>query len=365
MHLKLDAGAVRAIPERIDADDFAQQLAFDHGPAAQEAGMRLRVPRSHLAVSADSHLLKRILGNFVANGIRHSKGENILVAARKTASIRAAIRQHVSQASERGLTRRGIISPAINQLTLATVLGDADPGVGARRVDRLDYAWPGAVTNVPEASGFTIATSNGLTTTDGILDTTGDTWLASVESNLAPERNPGQSTEPVPTVLAPATGFARGTPRLAMPEYVALRSAGIVGLRFDRVSGPIFQSGVTTSLLSGQKNIMRRRMADYIQDSLARALNPFSKQPASESRNDGVITEIIAFLDDLKSPDDAAASRITDYSVDTLSGNTPASRALGIFVILVRVKLTPTDDFIVLQTDIGENVEVSAAPEAA
>lgn len=82
MHLKLDAGVVRSIPEPIDADDFVAQLAFDHGPSAREAGVRLRTPRSHLAVHADPHLLKRILGNFVANAIRHSKGERVLVAAR-------------------------------------------------------------------------------------------------------------------------------------------------------------------------------------------------------------------------------------------------------------------------------------------
>lgn len=82
MHLKLEAGAVRAIPETIDAGDFAAQLAADHAPAAREAGVRLRVPRSRIAVTADPHLLKRILGNFIVNAIRHSKGERVLIAAR-------------------------------------------------------------------------------------------------------------------------------------------------------------------------------------------------------------------------------------------------------------------------------------------
>lgn len=88
MHLKLDAGVVRSIPETIAADEFVAQLAFDHSPAAREAGVRLRTPRSQLAVHADPHLLKRVLGNFVANGIRHSKGENILIAARRAGAGR-------------------------------------------------------------------------------------------------------------------------------------------------------------------------------------------------------------------------------------------------------------------------------------
>lgn len=82
MHLKLDAGAVRSIAEAIDADDFVAQLAADLGPAAREAGVRLRTPPSGLAVIADPHLLKRVLGNLVSNGLRHSKGESVLVAAR-------------------------------------------------------------------------------------------------------------------------------------------------------------------------------------------------------------------------------------------------------------------------------------------
>lgn len=84
MHLKLDAGAVRSVPERIDVDEFLGQLSFDHGPAAAEAGVRLRAPLSNLAVDADPQLLRRALGNLVGNAIRHSKGENVLIAARRS-----------------------------------------------------------------------------------------------------------------------------------------------------------------------------------------------------------------------------------------------------------------------------------------
>lgn len=83
MHLRLDAGAVRSVPETVDLDDFVAQLAFDYGPVAAEAGMQLRTPRSRLAVHADPHLLKRVLGNLVSNGLRHSKGERVLVVARR------------------------------------------------------------------------------------------------------------------------------------------------------------------------------------------------------------------------------------------------------------------------------------------
>lgn len=285
----------------------------------------------------------------------------ILVEARKSNTIRNKQKTHVLAASSRGLTRRTIMSPAVNQHTLATVLGDSAPGVGANRDERVDYCWPGIRTSIPEAVGFEIATSDSKTTTDGILDVTSDTWLAAVESNLAPERNPGQAGPPVPQVLAPMLAFARGTPKLAMPEYIQLRAKGIAAPRFDRTVGPIFQSGVTTSLISGQKNISRRRMADFIQDSIADRLVQFSKLPLSNQLKDSTFAEVDAFMNTLLSPNNPAAQRIKAYSIDDKSGNTPSTEAQGIFVIIVKCQLIPSADFIVLQTDIGEGVLIVSA----
>lgn len=284
---------------------------------------------------------------------------NIVTAARKSTTIASALRQHVLNASTRGLTRRTILSPAVNQVTLATVLGAAAPGVGATRSDRVDYAWPGAQVSIPEAVGFSLTTADGRTTVDGILDLTGDTWLMAVESNLPPERNPGQAAAPVPQVLSPVLAFARGTPRLGQPEYVQLRAQGIAALRFDRVAGPIFQSGVTTSLVSGEKNIMRRRMADYIQDSIADRTTQLSKLPLTESLKGDVLAEIDAFLNDLLSPNNPAAQRIDGYSIDGDNGNTPTTNARGVYVVLIAVKLTPTADNFVIQTNIGEGTVIS------
>ncbi len=290
----------------------------------------------------------------------------IVIPARKSSTIRNALKQHVVTASARDLTRRGIISPEINTNTLSTILGSADPGVGANRSERIDYSWPGARVSIPEAVGFSIATSDGKFTTDGILDVGGDGWLASIESNLPPERNPGQGAEPVPTVTSPILGFARGTPKLDITSYTALRAAGVAGLRLDRSIGAyIIQSGVTTSLNSGEKNINRRRMADYVQDSLARGLAQFSKLPLTKSLKDSAVSECVAFLNGLLSPNNPAAQRIDGYTVDDVSGNTPALAQQNIFVIIVAVAMTPTADDFVLQTNIGNGVVTSVTLPAA
>lgn len=283
---------------------------------------------------------------------------NIEFSARLSQVIRSSVKANVTAASSLSAGRVSVIGPPLNTVGIATVVGDTDPGVGANRNERVIYTWPGAVTFIPEAVDFRLRTADGNTTTDGILDVRADGFLASILSNLPPERNPAQGAEPVPTVLAPVLGIQRGVQDLVMQDYIVLRQRGVCALRIDRTVGPIFQSGVTTSLISGQKNISRRRMADFIQDSLAQRLVQFTKLPLTTRNKDGAVAEAVAFMEELLSRSNPAAARILAYQVDDKSGNTPGSEAKGIFVIIVRAQLIPSGDFIVLQTEVGENVSI-------
>lgn len=285
---------------------------------------------------------------------------NIVLAARTDATIRAKVKQHVINASSQGLGRVACISPEINTVSIDTVLGDASPGVGAQRDERIFYAWPGAKTLVPEAVGYSLKGADAVATTDGLLDIPLCFWLASLLSNLAPERNPGQSTDPVPGVMASILAMQRGAPAMNQGVYINLRAKGIAGLRFDKTAGYIFQSGVTTSLTSGQKNISRRRMADFCEDSIAERFNQFAKQPLTNALKDSILGEAVAFCEDLLSPNNPAAQRIDGYLVDDKSGNTPEMTARGIHVVIVKIRMTPTADFIVLQAEVGESVNVTA-----
>ena len=291
---------------------------------------------------------------------------NVVVTARTSPAIRVSLRTHVLTASGQGRGRGAIIAPALTTLTVANATSDSDPGVGgasggAARHERLVYAWPGERTYVPEALNFRLKTADGMTTADGILDMRTDFRVASIISNLAPERNPAQTAEPIPTLMSSVLAFQRGVSGLGLNEYTALRAAGVMALRLDRTSGPIFQSGITTSLISGEKNINRRRMADFIEDSLAERLVSFSKLPLTQRLKDAAVGEARAFMNELLSPNNTAAQRIDAFQVDGVSGNTPALEAKGIYVIIVRVRLTPTADFIVLQAEIGENVVIQQA----
>jgi len=289
-------------------------------------------------------------------------------AARKSSTIRTKLRSHVLSSSANGVGRTCSIAPELDQTqstALTTVTSDADPGVGANRDESVFYHWPPVLTFVPEAVGFFIRRADGSTTTDGMVDVGGDGWMSAIMGNLPPERNPGEASGTTKRVLAPVLGYARAVPTLDINSWKLLRLRGIAGIRMDKTVGPIFQSGVTTSLLSKQKNINRRKMANFIEDSIAQALKPFVKLPMSEQFKDGVLGQVDDFLTSLLSPDNPSAQRISGYTLDGKSGNTLQSEDKNIFVMIVNVRTLASADFIVVQVNAGEGVVVTSQVPAA
>jgi hypothetical protein len=312
-------------------------------------------------ITAIDTLYTNAMASLLNDGVPETEVTHVW-CARKSSTIRSQLLLLATNRSARGAGLTASISPELGQsltTSLTTVTGSADPGVGANRDERVFYSWPPVITLVPEAVNIPINGADGSVVLDGTLDTTGDGWLASILSNLAPERNPGESTSTTQTVLKPCLGTGRQIPFLDINAWTLMRLRGIAGIRFDKTTGPEFQSGVTTSLNNGQKNINRRKMADYIEDSLAQALKPFCKLPFSNETQDGAIAQCTDFLDLLLSADNASFQRISGYQLDPKSGNTPALTARGVFVIIVRVRTLATADFIVLQCEIGEGVVVT------
>lgn len=285
---------------------------------------------------------------------------NILWAARKSANIRSALRQSVDTESSIGVGRLAVISPDHQSVTSTTLaVAAADPGVGGQRDERVIYSWPAVQTYIPEAVNYLIKGADLKYYTNGIIDVTADSYFVAVLSNLAPERNPGQAAPPVPSVLASVAGLSRNAPMsLGINDYTAFRQSGICAIKIDNTIGPVFQSGVTTSLVSGTTTIQRRRMADFCQDSIAQALAPLAKLPLTLQFKDNVTTECDSFLNGLVSPDNPAQQRINAYYVDDQGGNTAALNALGVYVVIIGIQTTPTADFIVLQFNVGNGVVI-------
>lgn len=283
---------------------------------------------------------------------------NVVWAARTSSTIRSALKAHELAASAAGVGRMAIVSPGLDTQTLVTAVGSSSPGVGATRDEGVIYTWPGVRTYIPEAVNYRLKGADSSVFTDGTLDLPASSWLASVLSLLAPELNPGTAAKPVPDILQTVLGLQRGAPTLGLGEYTQMRASGVCAMRIEKNTGPIFQSGITSSLISGQKNISRRRMAYYIQDSLAQALVNFVKLPLSTVNKDNAVAETDAFLAGLLSVDNPGQARIKDYIVDDVSGNTPSNLNNGIFVILIRVQLFSSLDFLVLQAEVSESTVI-------
>lgn len=289
------------------------------------------------------------------------KETNLIACARQSNAVRSALKQNADDASANGCFGRvALITPPL-KTTRTVAKSSSQPGVGSYREQRVVYCYPGAQTFVPQIALRGTAGGAGFTST-GLIDTHLDVWVASLCSQLPPEENPGQGT----TFLSGIVGLEAGNSdvqNMTIEDYEAFRAKGIAALRID--NGDIFiQSGVTSvdpAVFPNLRNIARRRMADFIQDTLSLRLISFDKRLATKLRRAAILSEIDAFMRTLLSPGNASLQRIDGYIIDGKSGNTPDTLAMGIFRIILKVRTLASLDSIVLDTTIGESVDVSEA----
>lgn len=302
------------------------------------------------------------IGN-TANLKTVAKQTSVIISGRQSNVIRTALRANVNNASDNGCQgRTTCVRPPLGTTTRAMALSTAvAPGVGTMRDQRVDYCYPGANVQISAIGAVGLAGGSGFTA-DGRIDVGADTWLASVLSQLAPEENPGQVTTFMQNILDVELGNP-DVQNLTIGDYTNFRAAGIVALRIDD-GDVIFQSGVTSvdpSVNANLRNIARRRMADFIEDSLAPAVNQFSKMLSTLTRRGAVIGEIVGFLRGLQSASNPAASRIAGFAIDAKTLNTPEVLDAGLFKIRTRVKTYSSLDVIVLDCTIGETVDLTTS----
>lgn len=291
-----------------------------------------------------------------------------VACARESDAIRTAMGTNAADASSVGTGRHSLHRPPIGT-TSATALGASTPGVGANRSDRNFYCYPHFEQRIPELAEQD--PNHDIAPSENIL-LGADAAMSTILSNLPPEENPGQSTQEfrngglltfVRKLEDGLTGTGQPT-NFTMDTYKLFKAGGVAALRRDpRLSEWVFQSGVTSvdpSLYPSLATIKRRRMADFIQDSLATIALRFNKKLATGARIDSMIGELTDFLDLLLSEENEAQQRIADYSLDASSGNTTQLAGTGVFVIIIEVQLLDSLDSIVLQTTIGESVTIES-----
>jgi signal transduction histidine kinase len=82
-HLRLEADAVTSRPTALKLDVLLPTIANEQAPSAQAAAMQIRTISTQIEITADEHLLRRVIHNLLSNALRHSHGTKILLAARR------------------------------------------------------------------------------------------------------------------------------------------------------------------------------------------------------------------------------------------------------------------------------------------
>lgn len=290
----------------------------------------------------------------------------IMGSARQSAAIRTKLFENARDASQVGTGRVALVRASVGTLP-ANARGATDPGVGANRSDRIIYCYPHYEQRIEDIQELD---PNAVISSQDIL-LGADAAMGTILSQLPPEENPGQSTQDI--ITGGMLSFIRkledgltgtGLPtKFGLTDYQLFKSSGIAALRRDpRISEWIFQSGVTSvdpSLFPSLAPIKRRRMSDFIQDSMASVALKFVKKLATTERYNALVGEETDFLDGLLSETNPAQQRIAAFSIDPVSGNSTTLQGSGVRVIVVEVQLLDSLDVIVLQTTIGEGVEIT------
>lgn len=184
-------------------------------------------------------------------------------------------------------------------------------------------------------------------------------WAASIISNTSPHIDPA-FTENVKYTLGASTTYNK----LNRANYIALKDAGIAAFEVDSDIGIKLVSGVVTQIADSSKlTILRRRMADYLQDSVAYFLKNYQNAPNTASNRSEVKAAILAFdnglIRDGILPNDDEVSFGLARLVDTESLNTDTTIGLGYFKLLYKRRIYSSMRYIVLTAEIGETVVVT------
>jgi hypothetical protein len=144
-------------------------------------------------------------------------------------------------------------------------------------------------------------------------------------------------------------------------NYQSLFEAGIAPFFMSSALGGAIVHRAVTVAADGTR-IFRRRMTDYICESIAAYLEFFVERPIDldlDNRTLGNWTKaevdaVTTFLQNQKS-----AQHIKAFGVNPFDANTEESLDAGQWVLAIQVELYSMQEVIVLQAEIGETVEVA------
>ena len=252
---------------------------------------------------------------------------------------------------------KSAISPAggAGVPVVAVLQGDAGDTIATAaieaalyRSDRIVYTWPwrkqvyaGAAST--HESGKVVVPSNDV--------------VAAALAAIGPDHD---VSGPEATSVINAATVGLELADITRDDYVTANAQGICALEFDPDLGFRVRTPIVTDLTPGKELVYRRRMADYLEWSIAAALKYFAGQPMTEEWQDEVVGAITGFLDEAQ-----RQNLLRNYSVDIESVNTDLNLAKGVFYILMKVQLFGIARSIVLMSQIGASVEITELDQTA
>ena len=182
--------------------------------------------------------------------------------------------------------------------------------------------------------------------------------LASILSVSPPHVSPASAENRYNTQNAVGVKY-----NLTDAQLIQLANAGICGFEDDEDLGVRVRSAVTGN---PQWSIIRRRMNDFLINSLSSYLKNYQNQPNSFINRASIKAAITAFDENLVRDGVLPSERdsgVPVLLVQTEGTTTPTEQAQGIQKILYKRRIFSEMRYIVLITSIGESVTVEATGE--
>jgi hypothetical protein len=250
---------------------------------------------------------------------------------------------------------KGVVAPAsgTQPLVIAVLSGppgddveDAATAAATLRSDRIVYTWPYRRQIYPQAADLHQG---------GILLVPSNDVVAAALANIDPVFDPASD---VGSRFVNAATAALEFEFIDRDDYIHANRNGVSALEFDPDLGFRIVNGITTSLVPAQEMIHRRRLADYLNRSVARFLKFYQNQPITQPWKDEVVGAVTGFLENEKKTRNGI-QRVIDYQVDIDSVNDSTTESQGRFNILMRVRTPASARFIVLLAQVGSTVQIS------
>ncbi len=261
---------------------------------------------------------------------------NILFLDEYTNVRNAGLKNHAALAQDKIVICAGPTKEAVNDaVTAVNDLRDTD--------GRIIYAYNWVQTLIKGVPKFVSPAS----------------FVASILSNTSAHIDPA---------FVDNTGFLFGVSKLkqalARADYIKLSEKGICAFEYDPDIGFKLKSGVTTQIANSEKvPILRRRMTDFLTNSIGRYLKLYQNAPNTSQNREAVKGAILAFIQGQEElgilPKDTEVRDGDAKVVDVETLNTDKTVGEGKFFIQYKQRIYSSMRYIVLLAEIGQGVVVT------